>query len=791
MENFSEVLELNKILEMTASLATCEEAAERIRHITPCPDYYDAKLELDKTSDANTLTNRYGTPSLGGMKNCTSQIRRAALGSTLNTRELLDVAYILRTIRNLANWKRQCEGETSLDFLFGSLVPQNELETDINNCIISEDEISDKASSELAKIRRSIKNAESAIRSQLDNLIRSSTYQKYLQEQLITIRDGRFVVPVKAEYKNDFSGLVHDVSSSGATYFIEPMSVVKLNNEIKILRSGEQSEIERILSDLSAKVGSCADSIISGYEIAVELDIYFSKSRLADKMKANVPVLTDDGSVVLKSARHPLIATDKCVPIDISIGDQWDTLVITGPNTGGKTVALKTLGLLTIMASCGFMLPCSSLSRVSVFEKVLADIGDSQSIQSSLSTFSSHLTNIVSIINKADPHSLVLLDELGAGTDPVEGAALAISIIEQLRIQGARIAATTHYAEMKLYALNTEGVENASCEFDISTLRPTYRLLTGIPGHSNAFAISERLGISPEVIDRARRHMESDSIRLEEVMSQLDEMRMEMERSRDDINARRKEADELAAQAERKLTEAQKQAENNIENARRESLKIIESAELKAEELIDSLEEVIKQKNSENFAEMAALAKQNVKQNFRKLHELSDPVSGKYPQNITHNRKLKRGDIVELVELGSQGIVTSDPDGAGNVTVQTGIIKTKINVSKLRLLDQAHHKASFNGRPAGQGITSNAVRSVNTDVDLRGMASDEAILVLDREIDNAVLSGLNQITIIHGKGTGILRSAVHNHLRSHKSVKSFRLGRYGEGENGVTIAELK
>ncbi len=743
MDKYCKAIELDKILARLAQLCSCEDAKAMALAIEPARDLRDVRELMQYTVDANTLTNRYSTPSVGAVENPAAALKRSEIGARLSPRELLDVGKVLRAFETIERWRRQLEGgQTSLSYLLDSVVALPDLQKHIADTIISEEEISDNASPELADIRRKIRQAGAKAREVLDKMVRSATYQKFLQDNIITQRDGRFVVPVKLEYRNEIKGLVHDTSSSGATVFIEPMGVVEANNEIRLLQGREQAEIDRILYELSAQVGGCAASIRGSYEAVVELDLYFAKSRLADEMHASVPAINDTGVVRLKKARHPLLDKHKVVPIDLSLGETFDTLVVTGPNTGGKTVAIKTLGLLTAMAQCGLMLPVADGSTVPVFKKLLVDIGDEQSIEQSLSTFSAHMTNIIRILDEADGDSLVLLDELGAGTDPVEGAALAVAIIEQLRAQRARVVATTHYAEIKMYALNTDGVENACCEFDVATLRPTYRLLTGVPGRSNAFAISERLGLPSDVIENARTHLSGENARFEDVVAQLEGTRQE-----------------VSAQAEK---------------------------------LIDELDELRRQKDSADFSERAAAAKVAFKANLRKLQDLADPVTRKNVENYVPDRPIKRGDTVRLLELGKEGTVLSAPDGQGYLNVQAGIIKTRVHQSEVRLVDMSNKRVTVNNAGvSSRGVSSKATRDVKTELDLRGMTSDEALVELERFIDSCVLSGVPTVTIIHGKGTGALRAAVQQRLRKHRNVKTFRLGTYGEGEAGVTIAELK
>ena len=793
MDKYCKAIELDKILARLAQLCSCEDAKAMALAIEPARDLRDVRELMQYTVDANTLTNRYSTPSVGAVENPAAALKRSEIGARLSPRELLDVGKVLRAFETIERWRRQLEGgQTSLSYLLDSVVALPDLQKHIADTIISEEEISDNASPELADIRRKIRQAGAKAREVLDKMVRSATYQKFLQDNIITQRDGRFVVPVKLEYRNEIKGLVHDTSSSGATVFIEPMGVVEANNEIRLLQGREQAEIDRILYELSAQVGGCAASIRGSYEAVVELDLYFAKSRLADEMHASVPAINDTGVVRLKKARHPLLDKHKVVPIDLSLGETFDTLVVTGPNTGGKTVAIKTLGLLTAMAQCGLMLPVADGSTVPVFKKLLVDIGDEQSIEQSLSTFSAHMTNIIRILDEADGDSLVLLDELGAGTDPVEGAALAVAIIEQLRAQRARVVATTHYAEIKMYALNTDGVENACCEFDVATLRPTYRLLTGVPGRSNAFAISERLGLPSDVIENARTHLSGENARFEDVVAQLEGTRQELEKERALAASQRVEAQRTSAEADELRRTAERERERELERARVQARGIVEQVSAQAEKLIDELDELRRQKDSADFSERAAAAKVAFKANLRKLQDLADPVTRKNVENYVPDRPIKRGDTVRLLELGKEGTVLSAPDGQGYLNVQAGIIKTRVHQSEVRLVDMSNKRVTVNNAGvSSRGVSSKATRDVKTELDLRGMTSDEALVELERFIDSCVLSGVPTVTIIHGKGTGALRAAVQQRLRKHRNVKTFRLGPYGEGEAGVTIAELK
>jgi DNA mismatch repair protein MutS2 len=786
-------LELDKVLALLAEHAGCSGTRELIAAMTPEPDMASARRSLARTVDAHSLSNRFGTPSIYGLVPCVELLERAKVGATLSMRELLDIGVLLRIARNLLTWRRQAAGEeTSLDHLFAQLVTDKALEEDLSNAILSQEEMSDHASPQLYDIRRKIRNAHQKARETLDRMVRSSTYQKYLQEAIITIRNGRFVVPVRKEYQNEVKGLVHDTSSSGATVFIEPMTVVEQNNAIRELEGLEREEIARILLAFSERIGLQADYLIGSYHALLELDLCFAKSRLADRMRATVPTLVEQGQTYLKKARHPLIDPEKIVPIDIMIGGEFDTLVITGPNTGGKTVALKTLGLLALMARCGLMLPVADGSCVCFYHKILADIGDEQSIEQSLSTFSGHMTNIVEILKQADKHSLVLIDELGAGTDPVEGAALAVAIIDRLRSLGATVAATTHYAEIKLYALETPGVENASCEFDVATLRPSYRLLIGVPGRSNAFAISQRLGLPEEIIEAAKREVSRESAHFEDVVSGLEEARQELEREKELVQRYKREAQEAREKAAQMQKSLEQRQELELRKAREEAKSLVENVRFQSRQLLEELEALKKQKDREDFSATVADVKSTFKSYLRDLENAADPVTQKpkKQENYRLPRPLKPGDSVQLMDLGSEGVVLSAADKAGNVLVQAGIMKTKVHQSNLRLLQKT--KATMEGGTVNtrQAVKS-AKESATASVDLRGMMAEEALMELDRYIDTAVLSGIHSITIVHGKGTGALRKAVQQHLRSHRNIRSFRAGVYGEGDAGVTIAELK
>ncbi len=788
-------LELPKVLEMLAEHTACPDAREIALSLKPETSLEMAQSLLNQTKDAHMLLARFGGPAFGGLKNVNNALSRADAGSVLSMKELLDIASVLHVIRSIVTWRSTNSGvETILDVFFDALSPNKFLEDAITNAIVSEEEMSDNASPLLQTIRRKIRHQESNIREKLDKLIRSSGNQKYLQENIITMRNGRFVVPVKNEHRSEISGLVHDTSSSGATVFIEPAAVVEANNEIKVLQAQERDEIERILAELSAQCGEFSNTIKNSYACAVELNVIFAKAQLAYRMNASVPMLNNDGIIELNNARHPLISKDKVVPVNIRLGEDFDTLVITGPNTGGKTVSIKTLGLMSLMAMCGLMLPVSDRSRISVFESVLADIGDEQSIEQSLSTFSAHMTNIIEILKIADDKSLVLIDELGAGTDPVEGAALATSILETLHLQGAKIGATTHYAELKSYAVDTERVENGSCEFDVQSLRPTYKLLIGVPGKSNAFAISERLGMSSKVVERARQLVDTESTRFEEVYDKLEATRKAMEEEKEKASRILRDAERMKAEAVKQKEEISSLREKEIEKARNEAVKIVDGARRESYALLGELDKLKKeQKKVKDAADLARRARSAVKKGMEALDSAADPVMNlAEDEDYVLPRDLKIGDTVVIASLAKQAEVTSLPDKKGEVGVVAGAIKTRVHISDLRLVEkQVQKKPQPVRRNNSSNFEARSTAKAETKVDLRGMTADEAIMTLDRYIDTAYRLGINEFTVVHGKGTGVLRSAVQQYLKGNPFIKSYRLGIYGEGEHGVTIVQLK
>ncbi len=786
-------LELDKVLELLARHTSCEDARLAALSLEPQSDLASAQALMNQTRDAHMLLARFGGPAFGGLVNVNNALYRADAGSTLSLKELLDVASVLHVIRTISQWRSTNEGvATVLDVYFNALMPNRFLEDSITTAVISEEEIADNASPALADIRRKIRAQESRVREQLGKYTRNSNFSKYLQDNIITMRNGRYVIPVRNEYRGEVPGLVHDTSSSGATVFIEPMPIVEANNQIKLLKNKEEDEIDRILAELSANVGSFANSIKSSYGCAVELNLIFAKAQLAYAMRASVPQLNNEGIIELRRARHPLIDKNKVVPVDISLGTDFDTIVITGPNTGGKTVSIKTIGLMSLMAMCGLMLPVDDRSKISVFDHVLADIGDEQSIEQSLSTFSSHMTKIVKILELADDKSLVLIDELGAGTDPIEGAALAVSILEQLRNQGAKIAATTHYAELKSYALQTPGVINGSCEFDVQSLKPTYRLLIGIPGRSNAFAISKRLGISEEIIEHAQELVSNENVRFEDVVDRLEQSRAQMEKEREEARKIREEADHELEKAQKLKADIETLRQKELEDAKGQAVRITEQAKREAYQLLNDLEMLKKQQAKEkNAAEMARRARAVIKKDLNAIDSASDPiVSLGSDEDYVLPRPLKIGDTVIIVDIGNEATVVTLKDKKGLATVQMGTMKTRVKEENLRLIEKK--KSVEKKRTVATGrMESRMNMKAQTSVDLRGMTVEEGIMELDRYIDHALRMGINEFTVIHGKGTGVLRSAVRDYLKKSKYVKTSRLGTFGEGEDGVSIVTLK
>ncbi len=793
MKSFEQVLELDKILAHAASYTSNETSRQMMLSCKPSSDLAQVRAEIEKTDDAFQLALQFGTPPFAHFKDVRGQVTRASSGARLSLRDLLDVAELLRQVQSLYSWYGHCsEVATSLDYLFSLLIPNDSLLATLERSIVSEEEIADSASATLSEIRRKLQRSRSHLRDTLDHMVRSKSMQKYLQENTVTMRDGRFVLPVKSEYRTQVAGLIHDTSSSGQTLFIEPMQIVEANNDIRLLESRELEELDRIMQKLCAAVGEQAPQLCRMHEICAELNLYFAKANYAAALRASKPSIGDDGVLELKKARHPLLDPKKAVPIDIALGEAHNALIVTGPNTGGKTVALKTAGLLTAMTMCGFLIPVADGSRISIFRHILADIGDSQSIEQSLSTFSSHTVNLVEILETADDSTLILLDELGSGTDPVEGAALAISVIDYLKQLGAKLMVTTHYQELKLYAADTPDVINASCEFDTETLRPTYRLIIGSPGKSNAFAISGQLGIPDCILKHAQSLISEENRRFEQVIARYEETRKALEQERAEAKRLREEAAALQAEWQAKRDAMAAEEKELLERASAQASRIVESAKAQTNALLDELEQLRKEKDRADFSGRVSAMKGESTHRLREMHKEANPVIGSTDENGDYvlPRPLKKGDRVLIADLQQEGTITTDPN-AEFAFVQIGIMKMKIQVSRLRLLDKKAAAADPKKKQRRGGVAAKVERRGSMELDIRGRACDEGVYEMERFIDSAVLSNIGTVTIIHGKGTGLLRKAVQQRLKSMKCVKEFRSGLYGEGEDGVTIVTLR
>ncbi len=785
-EKSMQTLELPRVLDMLADQAVTEAGKDKARRLRPETDLVEVTALLAETTAAVEKMVLGGSPAFAGVRPVAGSLQRANMGGSLNTRELLDIAKVLAAARSAKEYgEGDAEKKTPIDVLFHSLRPNRFLEDKITGSIVGDGELADSASPELASIRRHMRATESKVRDILQRII-SSSQAKYLQESIITQRSGRYVVPVKSEFKNEIPGLVHDLSGSGSTFFIEPMGVVQANNELRELQAKEEKEIDRILAELSAEAASFREDINLDYELLIRLDVIFARAKLSNKMHAMAPGLSTKG-LNLRRARHPLLPPKTAVANDLSLGETFDTLVITGPNTGGKTVTLKTIGLLTLMAQCGLHIPAGDGSVIKVCKRVLADIGDEQSIAQSLSTFSSHMSNIVGILEETDDETLILLDELGGGTDPVEGAALASAIIDHARSLGAMVAATTHYAELKVYAMTTPGVENASCEFDVETLAPTYRLLVGIPGKSNAFAIARRLGISEEIIQDAAARVDAENVRFEDVLTKLDHQRQEMEKEQRQAAQLRREMEEASAKAQAYRDQLQKEKEKAEASAKAQARAILDDARRTADQVFQELGDMRKKAQKEQNWQKVNDQRAGLR---HKLNEAEDKL-GARPQAAVPPmlRPAKKGDTVTILKTGTQASVLSvNKDGV--LQLQAGILRITAKQDEVRVVEGETQSQ----KAAKQYIrrTEHKLRSLGAkaEVDLRGMTTDEAELTLAQFLDRAMVSNLTQVTVIHGKGTGAVRKAVHAYLKRCKGVASFRLGRYGEGEDGVTIVEL-
>ncbi len=796
-EKVGKTLEFDKIRDRLCECALTEGAKELALRLVPTEDADEVVRRQRRTTDACRLIRIKGLPTFGMIKDVGPAGERAEKGAVLSPRELLDVANVLRTCRLLQDYihgKSVENGETlttSLDEIFERLIPDRPLEEKITRSILAEDMIADEASRELADIRRKIRQANVRIKELLQKYT-GGVSSRYLQENIVTMRNGRYVVPVKSEYKNEVKGLIHDTSSSGATMFIEPIAVVDANNELRMLQSREAHEIERILAELSADVAGISHALWLNYKNITELAFVFACGQLSISMNGVSPNLSQGREVNLIRARHPLIDRDRVVPIDVSIGKGYDTLIITGPNTGGKTVTLKTLGLFALMTQAGLHIPAEPQSSICLFDRVLVDLGDNQSIEQSLSTFSSHMVNIVSMIELLNDRSLVLFDELSSGTDPVEGAALAMSIIEAVREAGAMCAATTHYAELKAYALNTEGVCNASCEFDVETLRPTYKLIIGTPGKSNAFAISEKLGIPAPIIRRAQQYVSSENRSFEGVIEKLEKARVDMERQREESARLRKEYEAFKTESENKLNASLKQAEKELEVAKARAVAIVESAKASSDFILDQADKVRRAQETARLGEQMEESRRAIRAHLRENEDSYNPVEERRVKDYVLPRPLKKGDEVYIVDIDKKGFLVDDPDRNGNVNVQAGIIRMRTKVKNLQLVE---NKTTVIDKNKQKHTVSNykasLVRDFTDEIDLRGKTGEEAWALADKYLDDAALAGLKTVRLIHGKGTGALKNALWNILRKDKRIASFRIGMYGEGDGGVTVVELK
>ena len=781
-------LELDQVLALLADCAGSSEGKAACLAIQPSSDLEEVRMLLAQTTAASNLCTQKGNPVFSDVSDINSALERADRGGSLQPAELLRIAGVLRGARTMKSYRTDADAPTVLDDMFRALTPNKYLEDRIFGAILSEEEIADTASPALGDIRRHMRIQAGKIRDSLQKVISSPAYSKFLRDPIITIRQGRYVVPVKSECRNELPGLVHDVSATGSTYFIEPMSAVNANNALRELELKEKKEIERILAELSAEAAAHREDISMDFRLLVQLDVIFAKAKLAYRMRAWEPEMNDQGRVELRKARHPLIDPAKVVPISLRLGSDFDTMIITGPNTGGKTVTLKTVGLLTLMAECGLHVPAGDGSCLSTFDAILADIGDEQSIAQSLSTFSSHMRTIVDIVAQCDGRTLVLFDELGAGTDPAEGAALAISLIEFCRKMGSRVVATTHYAELKLYAMRTAGVMNASCEFDVDTLQPTYRLLIGIPGKSNAFAISRKLGLPEDILKEAADLVGKSDKDFEDVLTQLEQQRQQMETARREAEALRRENEKIKEQSEQYQQQLAKEREKALEGARREAQQIIEDARAAANAAADELKSLRKQ-----LVESADTQGLNQRQADvrRSLNDAESRIRESQPQKARPqpSRGILIGDTVELLKLGTKAsVIAINKDGT--YQLQAGILKINAKPDEIYLLENDNPYRAKAAHPAHSGREMKTT-ATSSEVDLRGMDSLEAIAVLDRYLDEAMRSNLQSVRIIHGKGTGVLRAAVHQSLKRNKYIKSFRLGVYGEGEDGVTIAEFR
>lgn len=781
-------LEYTKILKSLSECAKNDDAKTMAEELKPSSDFREVERALAETDAAVTMSLKFGSPEILRVEPVDGAIKRLDVDGALSAAELLNVARLLKCIRNLKRYTKEQTGV--LEEYFSELVSAKPIEDEINRAIVSEDEIADAASPALANVRRKMKNAGAKIKDSLDSMVRSGHYQKFLMDNIVTMRNNRYVVPVKAEHRSEVPGIVHDMSASGSTVFIEPSSVVNANNELHELEIKEKAEIEKVLYELSNKVAEISEQVKYNYETLILIDFIFAKAKLALDMKAVCPKLNTDGKIKIVKGRHPLIDKSKIVPIDVRLGDDFDVLVVTGPNTGGKTVVLKTIGLFCIMTQAGLHIPANDESEMPVFDDIFADIGDEQSIEQSLSTFSSHMKNIVHIVENAGPNSLVLFDELGAGTDPVEGAALATAIIESIRLIGAKIVATTHYSELKLYALSTDGIENASCEFDVETLSPTYKLLIGVPGKSNAFAISKKLGLPDSIIERSKEKLSDENIKFEDVLGSIEENRVSAQKAREEQERMRREIEQLKDELQREREKIDKKKDKIYDNARAKAEKIIKQAQEDTERMLEEIKQLQKEKRNKEAVRAMEEVRKELKLKEKSNVRPKNRRSGGVKSNVNLNT-LKLGSNVLIIDLNDKGTVLSINKDNQTAVIQVGIMKITAKISNLVVLEdeKGSKPESYVAPKRSTGI--NTAMSGKTEVDLRGMTIGEAELEVDKFLDESVLSGLSEVSLIHGKGTGALRAGIHEYLRHHPHVRKYRLGRFGEGDIGVTIVELK
>ena len=783
------ILEYDKIINKLVNLAASELGKEMAAKAVPQRDFDKIKRLLKETSDGVGYIVRKGSPPLSGLHDIRGALKRAGIGGVLNPGELLKVADVLYACRNLKNYASEdntSEGENVVRELISCLNTNKRLEDNIKNAIISEEEISDDATPELFSIRRKIREQQNAIKDKLNEIVKSSKYQKYMQEALVTMRGDRYVIPVKQEFRNEVPGLVHDMSASGATIFIEPMAIVETNNNIKQLKVKEQLEIERILAELTAQVTDMADALEANVSLLAKLDFIFAKAKLSVDYNCVCPELNNEKRIIIKRGRHPLLEKSKVVPIDLCIGEDFNTLVITGPNTGGKTVTLKTVGLFILMTQAGLHIPASDGTEMAVFKNVFADIGDEQSIEQSLSTFSSHMKNIINILHKADENSLVLFDELGAGTDPTEGAALAMAILENLKQRDAITLATTHYSEIKAYAVSTKGVENACCEFDVETLKPTYKLLIGVPGKSNAFAISQKLGLSKQVINRAKEFLSQEDIKFEDMLLSIEKNRKQSEKEKMLAQSYRQEIERLKNELEEQKAKLDRQKDMILKEAKEKAKKIYADAKAEVEYMISEMKKLDMEREAVERSKAAEEIRMKLRNKVSSMEEsLAEALMPKQ-RLVKPPENLKPGDTVVIINLDKKGEIVTPPDKDGEAVVQVGIMRINVHVSNLRIVEENNdgNKKTFNF------YNLKKERNVGLELDLRGMTVDEAIERTDKYLDDAIMSGLSEVALIHGKGTGTLRNGIHQYLKTNRNVKSFRLGKAGEGDTGVTIVQL-